>query len=71
MCQGFNHTKEIPKYSKENMPVERFGSDFSQNGTINSISKQDCHILNDLSVDTHIGNSQSHMTIWVYDHIAM
>ena len=46
--------------------MERFGSHFSQNGAINLISRPDCYILNDLSVDTHIGYSQSHMTIWLY-----
>ena len=46
MHQGFNYTKEFPKYTKENMPADRFGSHFSQNGTINVISRPDCQIFN-------------------------
>ena len=52
------------KYTKENMSVERFGSHFLENGLINLISLQLCHIFNALSVDTHIGYRNSHNAIW-------
>ena len=45
------------KYTKENMPVERFGSHVSHNGLINLISWPVCHIFVALSVDTHVGYS--------------
>ena len=69
MRQGFDYTKEIPKYTKENMPADCFGSHFSQNGAINVISRPNCHIFNYLSIDTHIGYSHSHMAIWLYGHM--
>ena len=56
------------KYTKENMPVERFGSHFLQNGLINLISLPACHIFNAFSVDTHIGYRNSHKAIWPYSH---
>ena len=64
MRQGFNYTKEIPKYTKENMRSDCFGSHFSQNGAINIMSRPYCHTFNYLSIDTHIGYSHSHMAIW-------
>ena len=60
------------KYTKENMPVERFGPQFSHNGLINLISWPVCHIFIALSVDTHIGYSHSHKShmaeLWPNDH---
>ena len=41
------------------MPVEHFGPQFSHNGLINLISWPVCHIFIALSVDTHIGYSNS------------
>ena len=58
------------KYTKENMPVERFGSHVSHNGLINLISWPVCHIFIALSRDTHIGYSHSHNAIWLYSHMA-
>ena len=51
------------KYTKKNMPVERFGSHFLQNGLINLIYLPVCHIFNALSVDTHISYRNSHMVV--------
>ena len=51
------------KYTKEIMPVERFGSHLSQNGLINLNSLPECHIFVALSVATHIGYTKRHMTI--------
>ena len=48
------HTKEISKYTKENMQSERFGSHFSHSGLINLISRPGFHIFTDTSVDTNI-----------------
>ena len=50
------------------MPVERFGSHFLHNGLINLISLSVYHIFNDLSVDTHTGDRNSHNAIWPYSH---
>ena len=50
----FHFTKEISKYTKENMQVERFGSHFSHIGLINLIYRPGCHIFKDASQDTHI-----------------
>ena len=36
------------------MQAERIGSHFSHNGPINFISRLDCYIFKDASVDTHI-----------------
>ena len=36
------------------MQVERIGSHFSHNGQINFVSRPDCYICKDASVDTHI-----------------
>ena len=36
------------------MQAERIGSHFSHNGPINFISRPDCYIFKDASVDTHI-----------------
>ena len=59
------------KYTKENMPVKRFGPHFSHNGLINLISWPVCHICIALSIATHIGYSNSHMAIWLYGHLAI
>ena len=48
------------------MPVERFGSHFSQNGLINLNSLQECHIFIALSVDTHTGYPKSYKVTWLY-----
>ena len=47
-------TKEISKYTKENMQAERFGPSFSHIGLINLISWPGCPIFTDASLDTHI-----------------
>ena len=36
------------------MQAERIGSHFSHNGPINFISRPDCYICKDVSVDNHI-----------------
>ena len=53
----FNFTKEISKYTKENMQAKRFGSHFSHIGLINLISRPGCHIFTDTSRDNHINIS--------------
>ena len=50
----FHLTKEISKYTEENMQAERFGSHFSHSGLINLISRPVCHIFTNASSDTHI-----------------
>ena len=50
----FCFTKEISKYTKENMQADRFGSHFSHSGIINLISLPRCHIFTDASLDIHI-----------------
>ena len=50
----FYLTKEISKYTKENMQAEHFGSHFSRNGPINLIFRPDCYIFKDASLDTYI-----------------
>ena len=55
------------------MPADCFGSHFSQNGAINVISWQNCHIFNYLSIDTHIGHMATYAnmaTIWPYGHMS-
>ena len=39
---------------EEEEKAERIGSHFSHNGLINFISRPDCYICKDASVDTHI-----------------
>ena len=56
----FHYTKEISKYTKENMQAERFGSNFSHIALINLISWPVCHILTDASLDTHINVTYVH-----------
>ena len=53
----FNFTKEISKYTKENIQGERFGSHFSHISLINLISLPECHIFTDTSLNTHIKNN--------------
>ena len=50
----FYFTKEISKFTKENMQAHGFGSHFSHIGLINLISWPGCHIFTDASLDTHI-----------------
>ena len=50
----FHFSKEISKYTKENIQVERFGSHFSHIGLINLNSWPGCYIFTDASLDTHI-----------------
>ena len=67
----FMFTKEFRNYTKENMPVQYFGSSLLMNGLIFARSSLDCHIFNTLSVDTHIGYSKSHKAIWLYGFMAI
>ena len=67
----FLFTKEFQNYTKENLPVQYFGSNFLINGLIFARSLLDCHIFNALSVDTHIGYSKSHKAIWLYGFMAI
>ena len=53
-------TKESQKYTKENLPVQYFGSSFSMNGLIFARSSLNCHIFSTLSVDNHVGYPKSH-----------
>ena len=53
------------------MPAKCFGSHFSQSGQINLISSPECHIFIALSMDTHIGYSNSHIAISLYGRIAI
>ena len=67
----FMFTKEFRNYTKENMPVQYFGSSLLMNGLIFARSSLDCHIFSALSVDTHIGYTKSHKAIWLYGFMAI
>ena len=67
----FLFTKEFQNYTKANLPVQYFGSNFLLNGLIFAKSSKDCHIFSTLSIDTHIGYSKSHKAIWLYGFTAI
>ena len=67
----FLFTKEFRNYTKENLPVQYFGSNVLMNGLIFARSLLDCHILSALSVNTYIGYTKSHKAIWLYGFMAM
>ena len=68
----FHYTKEISKYTKENMQAERFGSNFSHIGPINLISWPVCHIFTDASLDTHINMTYDrHLSSLISDILEM
>ena len=50
----FHFTKEISKYTKENMQAKRFRSHFSHIGLINLISRPGCQIFIDASLNPYI-----------------
>ena len=66
----FLFTKEFRNYTKENLPVQYFGSNVFSNGLIFARSLLDCHIFSALSIDAHIGYSKSHKAIWLCSHKA-
>ena len=47
------------------MQAEHIGSHFSHNGPINFISRPDCYICKDASVDTHIDATYVHHLSYV------
>ena len=67
----FMFTKEFQKYTKENLPAQYFGSNLSRNGLIFARSSLDCHNFSTLSIDTHLGYSNSHRAIWLYGFMAI
>ena len=64
-------TKEFRNYTKENMPVQYFGSSLLMNDLIFARSSLDFHIFSTLSVDTHLGYSNSNKAIWIYGFMAI
>jgi hypothetical protein len=67
----FAFTKEIPKYTKENILSDHFHSHFLLEGRITLIPSPDCFICIAVSKNTrivHLRRHNSHMAIWPFGH---